>query len=248
VGHTGIARLADAVRAVEIHWRDLRTGLADLWDGAEVEISGWVAPIEVTERCDYFLLVAQPTCCIGCRPSNPTACIEVFAAEPIVPPSRALRLAGRWRRLVDDPAGWHYQLRDARVVDADPSVPISRREMLSAGALAALARRVIGGTGGVVGVWPPSPIFPDLNAYVEGFARMADVVGVDHVGFGSDMLGLSVPSVFDCYHDLPLLAQGLLDHGFPPEETGKILCGNYARVFAATLTYGLRHLTMRSGV
>jgi len=96
--------------------------------------------------------------------------------------------------------------------------------------------RVIAGTGGVIGVWPPSSIFPDLKAYVEGFARTADVVGVDHVGFGSDMLGLTVPSVFDSYRDLPLLAQGLLDHGFTPEETGKILGGNYARVFAATLT------------
>ena len=468
------------MRAVEIHWRDLRTGLADLWDGAEVEISGWVAPIEVTERCDYFLLIEHPTCCIGCLPSNPTACVEVFATEPIAPPARSVRLAGRWRRLVADPAGWRYQLREARLAGADPSVSVSRREILSASALAALAAcgpqtgiadgagnpqhdaaarqlvggaltidlhshagrilrttaplepvaapmrdggmavlclamvadspatrlmpdrriravrepepgelyawsrtafarllrlaeeqqlhviadmaalraapaqgpsiivsaegadfldrsiervneahsayglrhlqlthyrvndlgdiqteapvhggltdfgaevirtcnrlgivvdtahgtyelvkraaavtakplvlshtavtrspgpqsrqispdhaRVIAGTGGVIGVWPPSSIFPDLKAYVEGFARMADVVGVDHVGFGSDMLGLTVPSVFDSYRDLPLLAQGLLDHGFTPEETGKILGGNYARVFAATLT------------
>ena len=468
------------MRAVEIHWRDLRTGLADLWDGADVEISGWVAPIEIADRHDYFLLVAQPTCCVGCLPCNPTVCVEVFAAEPIGPESCAVRLAGRWRRLVNDPAGWHYQLRDARLVDMSPSVPMSRREILSAGALAALAAcgpqtgiadgagnpqhdaagrqlvdgaltidlhshagrilrpaaplepvaapmreggmavlclamvadspatrlmpdrriravrepepgelyawsrtafarllnlaeeqqlhvivdmaalravpargpsiivaaegadfldrsiervneayaiyrlrhlqlthyrvndlgdiqteapvhggltdfgaevirtcnrlgivvdtahgtyelvkraaavttkplvlshtavtrspgpqsrqispdhaRVIAGSGGVIGVWPPSSIFPDLKAYVEGFARMADVVGVDHVGFGSDMLGLTVPSVFDSYRDLPLLAQGLLDHGFTPEETGKILGGNYARVFAATLT------------
>src|SRR6266436_7443301 len=62
--------------------------------------------------------------------------------------------------------------------------------------------RVIAGTGGVIGVWPPSSIFPDLKAYVEGFARMAEIVGIDHVGFGSDMLGLTVPSVFDSYRDL----------------------------------------------
>jgi membrane dipeptidase len=96
--------------------------------------------------------------------------------------------------------------------------------------------RVIAGTGGVIGVWPPSSIFPDLNAFVEGFARMADVVGIDHVGLGSDMLGLTVPSVFDSYRDLPLLAHRLLAHGFTPEEAGKLLGGNYARVFAATVT------------
>jgi microsomal dipeptidase-like Zn-dependent dipeptidase len=46
----------------------------------------------------------------------------------------------------------------------------------------------------------------------------------------------TVPSVFDSYRDLPLLAQGLLDHGFTTGDTGKILGGNYARVFTATLT------------
>ena len=129
------------MRAVEICWGDLRTGLADLWDGAEVEISGWVAPFEVAEHHGYFLLVAQPTCCIGCLPSNPSACVEVFAAEPIRPAARPVRLAGRWRRLVDDPAGWRYQLRDARLIDADPAMPMpmSRREVLSAGALATVA-------------------------------------------------------------------------------------------------------------
>jgi membrane dipeptidase len=49
------------------------------------------------------------------------------------------------------------------------------------------------------------------------------------------MMGLTTASVFDSYRDLPELAQGLLDHGFTPEETGKILGGNYARVFTATV-------------
>jgi membrane dipeptidase len=464
---------------MQIDWCDVRTGLADLWDGADVEISGWVALIDVAERHDYFLLVAKPTCCIGCLPSDPSACVEVFAAEPVASPPRSVRLAGRWRRLIDDPAGWRYQLRDARLVATDPAWPLSRRTILSAGALAALAAcgpqagsagtignieqdtaarqlvsgamtidihshagrilrtsaplepvaapmreggmavlclamvadspatrlmpdrriravrepepgelyawsrtafarllklaeeqqlhivtdsaglrtapargasiivaaegadfvdrsidrvneaysayqlrhlqlthyrvndlgdiqteapvhggltdfgaevirtcnrlgivvdtahgtydlvkraaavttkplvlshtavtrtpgpqsrqispdhaRAIAGTGGVIGVFPPSSIFPDRRAFVEGFARMADVVGVDHVGLGSDMLGLTVPSVFDSYRDLPQLAQGLLDHGFTPEEAGKILGGNYARAFTATV-------------
>jgi membrane dipeptidase len=58
----------------------------------------------------------------------------------------------------------------------------------------------------------------------EGMARMAEVVGVDHVGLGSDMLGLTVPSVFDSYAELPDLARALLAFG-----------GNYARVFAASV-------------
>jgi membrane dipeptidase len=123
---------------MRLNWPDLMAGYADLWDGAEVEISGWVTPIDVAERHDYFLLVPQPTCCIGCLPSNPSACIEVFAAIAIAVPAHSVRLAGRWRRLIDDPTGWRYQLRDARLVDPGPTGAVTRRTILSAGPLAAL--------------------------------------------------------------------------------------------------------------
>jgi membrane dipeptidase len=66
-------------------------------------------------------------------------------------------------------------------------------------------------------------------------ARLADFVGVDHVGLGSDMRGLLVPSVLPSYRAFPLLAQALLARGFSAEDAGKILGGNYARVFAATV-------------
>ncbi len=95
--------------------------------------------------------------------------------------------------------------------------------------------RVIAGTGGVIGVWPPSSVYRDLDAMALGIARLADVVGVDHVGIGSDMMGLTVPSVFDSYDDLPALAAGLLNVGFTQQDTGKILGGNYVRVFSASL-------------
>jgi membrane dipeptidase len=95
--------------------------------------------------------------------------------------------------------------------------------------------RVIAGTGGVIGVWPPSTVFAGKAAMAAGMARLADVVGVDHVGLGSDMLGLTSPSVFASYSELPELAAAVLAAGFSPEDTGKILGGNYARVFAASV-------------
>jgi len=124
---------------MHLDWPDLTSGRADLLDVAEVEISGWVAPIDVAERHDYFLLLEEPICCLGCLPSSPSACVEVFAAAAIAAPPHSVRLRGQWRRLIDDPAGWRYQLRDARVVDAVTAVPLTRRTILSTGALAALA-------------------------------------------------------------------------------------------------------------
>jgi membrane dipeptidase len=93
--------------------------------------------------------------------------------------------------------------------------------------------RLIAGTGGVIGVWPPETIYPTLDAMAAGMARLVGVVGVDHVGLGSDMRGLVSGSVFPDYDRLPDLADALLKAGFNATESGKILGGNYLRVFTA---------------
>jgi len=95
--------------------------------------------------------------------------------------------------------------------------------------------RLIASTGGVIGVWPPDTIFRSLPAMARGMMRLADVVGVEHVGIGSDMEGLLSGSVFDDYSQLPQLTQALLDAGFSGDDVTRILGGNYVRVFEATL-------------
>ncbi|CAE6740864.1 hypothetical protein R69619_02460 [Paraburkholderia nemoris] len=95
--------------------------------------------------------------------------------------------------------------------------------------------RVIAGTGGVIGVWPSSGTFHDLHAMAAGVKRMADVVGVEHVGLGTDMLGFISPPVFRSYEQLPALASALLLAGFSQQEVGAVLGGNYLRVFQASV-------------
>jgi membrane dipeptidase len=95
--------------------------------------------------------------------------------------------------------------------------------------------RVIAGTGGVVGVWPSSGTFHDLDAMAHGVKRMADVVGVEHVGLGTDMLGFISPPVFTTYEQLPSLANALLSASFTQDEVSAILGGNYRRVFEASV-------------
>lgn len=95
--------------------------------------------------------------------------------------------------------------------------------------------RTVADTGGVIGIWPPAAIFRDLPALARGMARMVDAVGIDHVGLGSDMLGLVGPSAFASYRDLPALRAALRDRGFSEAESGKLLGGNYLRVFTACM-------------
>ena len=95
--------------------------------------------------------------------------------------------------------------------------------------------RVIAQTRGVIGVWPSSGTFHDLHGMAHGFRRMADVVGVEHVGLGTDMLGFISPPVFRSYEQLPALGGALLAAGFSSSEVGQILGGNYRRVFEASV-------------
>ena len=95
--------------------------------------------------------------------------------------------------------------------------------------------RLVASTGGVIGIWPPAARFPSLAALAGGMRDMVDVVGVEHVGLGSDLLGLTGPSIFDSYADLPNLVRALRDTGFAPHEVAMLVGGNYARVFLAVV-------------
>ena len=86
-----------------------------------------------------------------------------------------------------------------------------------------------------IGVWPEAIYVMSLPGLATSMARLVDIVGIDHVGLGSDMEGLPGPSVFADYEQTPALADALLSAGFHIPETIKLLGGNYARVFDTSL-------------
>ena len=90
--------------------------------------------------------------------------------------------------------------------------------------------RLMARAGGVIGVWPAAFTFVDARDWVSGIARLVDVAGVDHVGIGTDMEG-GVDEVWDDYADLPAVVDLFLRRGFSPEDTTKLIGGNYVRVF-----------------
>src|SRR4051812_33804644 len=65
--------------------------------------------------------------------------------------------------------------------------------------------RAIASTRGVIGLWPVAEV-ANVSAYADNIARMVDVVGVAHVGIGTDQLGLLGASCLPSYADLPQLA------------------------------------------
>jgi membrane dipeptidase len=89
--------------------------------------------------------------------------------------------------------------------------------------------RVIAETGGSIGIWH---FFRGLPGYVDGLREMVDVVGVDHVSIGTDQQ--VSPGALQDYGDFGRLVDAMLASGFSPEEAGKLIGGNYLRIFAAS--------------
>jgi membrane dipeptidase len=75
---------------------------------------------------------------------------------------------------------------------------------------------------------------PPLKSLIDHVDHIAKVVGVDHVGLGSDFDGVSgaTPKGIDSAADLPKITQALLDRGYSADDIRKILGGNLMRVFA----------------
>jgi membrane dipeptidase len=116
-------------------------------------------------------------------------------------------------------------------------------------ALAAASRNLtddqldaVGASGGIVGI----PYIVDflrgdgaldrstpLSTVVAHLRYVADRIGVEHVGFGSDFDGGDIPDELGDVTGLPRLLDALADDGFTRDEIGAIAWGNWRRVLAA---------------
>jgi len=80
---------------------------------------------------------------------------------------------------------------------------------------------------------PPS--FATLDDVLDHIDHIVALVGVDHVGFGSDFDGVgdSLPAGLKSVADYPSLIAGLRDRGYTEDEVHKIAGRNTIRVWAA---------------
>ncbi|MEI7629162.1 MAG: membrane dipeptidase [Bacteroidota bacterium] len=113
------------------------------------------------------------------------------------------------------------------MLEMEPDRPIAKR------AISKEHAKLIADTGGVVGAWP-SGFNKNFDEYVDNIKRLIDVIGIDHVGIGTDMDANFKP-VLSKYSEFPKLAEALQSKGFSASETGKIMGGNAKRVLSKVL-------------
>jgi membrane dipeptidase len=99
--------------------------------------------------------------------------------------------------------------------------------------------RAIATTGGLVGVVFATVFLradgadeadTPLQVIVDHVRYIADLIGVDHVGFGSDFDGALVPDELGDVAGLPRLLDALRADGFTEDEVERIAWGNWRRV------------------
>ena len=94
--------------------------------------------------------------------------------------------------------------------------------------------KIVAATGGVIGMWPPGFGNDTFADFVDNTLRMVELVGVDHVGLGTDMDGNYKP-VFDNYTQLPDWTEALLAKSLSVSEVGMLVGGNAFRVLRQVL-------------
>ena len=85
--------------------------------------------------------------------------------------------------------------------------------------------------------------YSTLSQVLDHIDHVVDLIGIDHVGIGSDYDGVgdSLPVGLKDVSTYPNLVQGMLDRGYSRTDIEKVLSGNFLRVWSAVENYAAKH-------
>ncbi len=93
--------------------------------------------------------------------------------------------------------------------------------------------RAVAARGGVVGVWPLARRGETIEVFLQSIDYVRALVGIDHVGIGTDMTGMSIFTSVPTYREFAAVPAALLARGYAEGDLRRLLGGNVMRVFEA---------------
>jgi len=84
--------------------------------------------------------------------------------------------------------------------------------------------------GGIIGIWPSSS-FPTMEDMVRHIDYVKKLVGVEHVGIGSDLRGMNYTPEFGEEANFRAIAKAMIKHGYSDDEVGKVMGSNFFRLW-----------------
>lgn len=124
-------------------------------------------------------------------------------------------------------------LTTAPVILSHSILSLDAGRLLAARSISVEHAKLVASTGGVIGAWP-SGFNRNFAEFADNTKRLIDVVGVDHVGLGTDMDGNLEP-VFADYQQLTTWADALVQRGLSRADAEKVLGGNMLRVLQTVI-------------
>ncbi|MDH3611928.1 MAG: dipeptidase [Gammaproteobacteria bacterium] len=92
--------------------------------------------------------------------------------------------------------------------------------------------RAIAENGGAVGIWPHGRHISTVAEMVDYIEHVIKIGGIDHVGIGSDLRGISRYVIgFDEEANFHAIAEELLRRGYSDSDVGKVMGGNFFRIW-----------------
>ncbi|MEM9675267.1 MAG: hypothetical protein AAF992_21930 [Bacteroidota bacterium] len=91
---------------------------AQVLDGQQVVVKGYMIPFEAYLKPKYFILSALPiAACFFCGGAGPETVMEVFSQNNIELSSEVIKLRGRLELNADNPDHMMYILHDAKLLE-----------------------------------------------------------------------------------------------------------------------------------
>jgi len=119
-------------------------------------------------------------------------------------------------------------ITSAPIILSHSLLKIDDSRPLNARAITPEHAKLVAQTGGVIGAWP-SALNASFEEFVDNTKRLVDLVGVDHVGLGTDM-DANLRPVLASYTQFPDWTTALSHRGFSADEVSKIAGGNMVRL------------------
>jgi membrane dipeptidase len=96
--------------------------------------------------------------------------------------------------------------------------------------------KAIATRGGVIGIWPNGESLREMADMVRHISHVRHLVGINHVGIGSDLRGMSAyTNGFGEEANFRAIAEALFAAGYSDDEVGKVMGGNFMRVWDQAL-------------
>jgi membrane dipeptidase len=90
--------------------------------------------------------------------------------------------------------------------------------------------RAIAAKGGLIGIWP-AEAFENPAGMVRHIDHVRKLAGIDHLAIASDLRGMTYFPAFGEEANFLSIVDGLIDAGYSDDDIGKVMGGNFFRVW-----------------